>query len=1413
MFGSSGISSQAGSAMRFSQTRGRIQGGAGYGLNYPNPFFDVAHTYLPTTVKQMFRWCRYYFLTNPLINTVVFKMSEYPVTDIVIDHPDKEVVNRWTEYFQDHLRYRAFQVETGLDYNCVSGDTRVVTEDGVFPIRELAGRTVRVLSQGGVYREAAFKSYGQQRLWEVHTDDGVLFATEEHRWLVQSTKGAELREVVTKQLKGKRVPRVVAPRPAQDSSFWEGVRHGVIFGDGTLSNEGQQAHVCLVSQEKRYLARYFEAHATITSHHANEYLGVYGLPPEYKRIPSATASASYWYGFTCGLLATDGSVDNRGQAVLTQKDPAVLLEIAKRLPWFGIVGGRVREHTAWSQYTKQMEPMNYLSLKTQSLQGQDFVRADQRAAFEKFFEPTGYGSFVGVKRVVATNRVEEVFCCEEPETHSFVIENGLLTGNCYGNCLTSIGYPFVKYLTCRVCKNTEQADKLRPYWQLVNYEFRLTCPHCGQTAEAQAKDSYNKSASGIRMIRWNPEDVEITYNDITGDYSHFYTVPSTVRNDIVMGKKDVVEKIPQIFIQALKEQKGIIFSKQNLFHLRRPTLATQDRGWGIPLLLPVLKDVFYLQIMKKAQETVLLEHALPLRVLFPQAGSGSSDPYCVSPATLVETPVGLLPASEVRAGDYLRSHTGAWRAVEATKTRPIAAEEKVFRFKVASLAAFPFEVSEEHPILAVPCVSRKRPRQGLVDPAFIPAQELKKGDYVAYPVKRIVRGPQELDLADYVTRSVTDAWVYRRLNQETAEIYEWMESTGDLKFAWGERKKLLDARGWSDANYCTAYSMRQEGSIDRVPRYLPVTKELACLVGYFLAEGSMRDTLATFALHLKEEHYASEIEHAVLHLGFRGVSHSERVSQNGREVCVDDVILSELLSSLCGTGFANKRIPDVLSEAEDNLVLGMLRCLFNGDGTYFETDTIRLGLKLANPSVILEARRLLLSFGYIGGVMKEEPTATSLHKTTSYQLNFNGESAKHVSLLLRGLEDYNPRPAQRSGVIRGDYVLLRIDEMEPIDSVPEVIGFQMAEDKSFCVAGVATHNTSINLVEWREHVATEVGRWRTDPAYIPIMPLPIGHQVIGGDGKALMLNAEIQQWSDSIVAGMGVPREFVYGGLTWSGSNVSLRMLENMFLGYNLRQKAMARWVMQEVSSFLDWPVANIRFKPFKMADDMQRKAFNFQLNAANKLSDTTLLADSDFSQDDENEIMKNETATRLEATKLQQVAMAEIQGEASLIMAKYQVKAQQISMEAQQAAIAQGEPGGPEDDGAGGVAGGQEAGGGSMPQGMESGLNGGQRLPPGQAGGDIQAMAYMQAKTIAAMPANQQSVAVQNLYATSPELAELVVQALRSMGVKVAPPGQQQPGAPAPGGAPGASAPADAGVDMTPLPEQRAPRRGLALV
>ena len=58
-----------GGTSRFSGQRGRTADGMGRsGVRYPSPFFDLGQTYLPPDQKKLLHWCRFYYLTNPLIN-------------------------------------------------------------------------------------------------------------------------------------------------------------------------------------------------------------------------------------------------------------------------------------------------------------------------------------------------------------------------------------------------------------------------------------------------------------------------------------------------------------------------------------------------------------------------------------------------------------------------------------------------------------------------------------------------------------------------------------------------------------------------------------------------------------------------------------------------------------------------------------------------------------------------------------------------------------------------------------------------------------------------------------------------------------------------------------------------------------------------------------------------------------------------------------------------------------------------------------------------------------------------------------------------------------------------------------------------------------------------------------------------
>lgn len=537
--------------LRFSGQRGRTADGMGKsGVRYPNPFFDIGHTYLPPSIKTLHRWCRFYFLTSPLINSVIFKMSEYPITELIIDETNPDVKNKWDIVLNQSLRYRPFQIETGLDY-----------------------------------------------------------------------------------------------------------------------------------------------------------------------------------------------------------------------------------------YT-------------------------------------------------------------------------------YGIALITIHFPFTKWLICRSCKHKEKATKTDYRWR--NLEYVINCDKCHSVGPAIVQDYNEKDVNKIRLQRWNPEYVHIDPGFGGADPIYTFQLPLQVRNDLVIGKKNVTDTVPDVFVEAMRRNKFIRFTDDNLFVMKRPIISQNDEGWGMPLIFPVLKDAYYLQILRKAQEAIMQEHIVPLRVIFPQAGSATSDPY-----------------------------------------------------------------------------------------------------------------------------------------------------------------------------------------------------------------------------------------------------------------------------------------------------------------------------------------------------------------------------------------------------------------------------------------------STISLSDWKTRMEQELAMWKQDPNRIPVLPLPIGHEVIGGDGKALMLSQEMQAWSEQIIAGMGVPREFIMGGLSYSGSNVSMRMLENSFIGYRTDHHNMLNnFVIRRIADYMGWPVIKAHMSKFKMADDLQRMQLQFQLNQAQKISDMTLLQECGLDPMVERERKDQELGKQMEYNRKMQLSQAHLQADVQGIQMKAQmaIQEEQAKKQAeQQAAMAAqggapgGQPGQPPQPGQGG--------------------------------------------------------------------------------------------------------------------------------
>ena len=161
----------------------------------------------------------------------------------------------------------------------------------------------------------------------------------------------------------------------------------------------------------------------------------------------------------------------------------------------------------------------------------------------------------------------------------------------------------------------------------------------------------------------------------------------------------------------------------------------------------------------------------------------------------------------------------------------------------------------------------------------------------------------------------------------------------------------------------------------------------------------------------------------------------------------------------------------------------------------------------------------------------------------------------------------------------------------------------------------ATQNSdptvTISLSNWINETKMNLKAWRKDPLHLMFSPIPVGVTNVGGQGRALMVTGEIVEAENAIIAAMGIPREFIYGGLSATGSGVTLRMLENQLLNYTTQLIDQAQWISNKCSEFLGWKKIRLDLEPFKLIDDVQQKMALLQANQAsgNQLLSTTSIA------------------------------------------------------------------------------------------------------------------------------------------------------------------------------------------------------------
>lgn len=215
----------------------------------------------------------------------------------------------------------------------------------------------------------------------------------------------------------------------------------------------------------------------------------------------------------------------------------------------------------------------------------------------------------------------------------------------YGNCYVGFREPTIRMAKCKVCnKDTELTNykKVKVKFQKYrdpkegdgkyNLRWDGMCPHCKRSNLISVRDVKSEGSHDFRLIRWDPLAVEIDHNPVTKDSKYVYEVPPKISSEITQMNQESLQKTPLSFIEAVMSSESaqrVIMGPPQFFHFKRPSLTHDDKnaGYGMPLILPALKLIYYMNILRRHQEAIAHEHITPLRILHPGNMAGGVNPY------------------------------------------------------------------------------------------------------------------------------------------------------------------------------------------------------------------------------------------------------------------------------------------------------------------------------------------------------------------------------------------------------------------------------------------------------------------------------------------------------------------------------------------------------------------------------------------------------------------------------------------------------------------------------------------------------------------------------------------------------------------------------------------------------------------
>lgn len=195
----------------------------------------------------------------------------------------------------------------------------------------------------------------------------------------------------------------------------------------------------------------------------------------------------------------------------------------------------------------------------------------------------------------------------------------------YGNAFIGLFLPFKRWIKCPTCKKTYPAEHIDLDFSSDGH-FTGTCVCGARPNKFFYRDTPLKNLDKINIIRFSPKEMEIVTNKISNTSTYYWKMLPRDKQQIMQGKgTTLIKEMPIEILTAAFTDKKIQFANDEILHIKDESLAGIDMEWGTPFALSCFPLIFYIAILRKANEAISMDYIIPLRIIFPQSSTSNQE--------------------------------------------------------------------------------------------------------------------------------------------------------------------------------------------------------------------------------------------------------------------------------------------------------------------------------------------------------------------------------------------------------------------------------------------------------------------------------------------------------------------------------------------------------------------------------------------------------------------------------------------------------------------------------------------------------------------------------------------------------------------------------------------------------------------